>query len=496
MSSVASIVNYALRGVRRADGWLNVITGVGNRLVDTVPTEFRRLNDNVLSSLFHADATARKACEMRPQAALRRGITFTLPKDSGGAELSTKVMDEFERLDAINVTRLAATWENLYGGSAVWVGLDDGHFGHDSQLMPVDTARIQRVLFFKELDRRYIYPDYTSSYINRDPMSPSFGKPEFYIIDAGDGVQVRVHRDRLIIFPGITTTQDYRQSWNGWGVSALDIAWASLQRHAMVWGSSANAVANAQYVIYKLKGLAHMFSAKEGEQKAKSRAKAMEMAKSMINAVMIDADDDYIRENPNFGNLPEMIDRFMCDVAHSLDIPVTKLFGRSPAGENSTGEHDENNWIESCESYQTHHLRMRMHRMCEFIVAAKEGPFRGVDPGGWKVTFPPMRQLSEAEWADVRLKQAQTDEIYITAQVATANEIAQSRFRAEGYSTETTVDLEMRERLAEGDEDELVAKAEASLATHEATAENPLGVTPEDKAGGKKKPAAKKKTGD
>lgn len=459
--SVQSIVRNLLRSAaRRADGWRNVLTGIGtlsDKVEHTRPAAFRRISDTALTSLFHSDATSRKACELRPSAALRRGVTFTLPKNKGGAQLSTKMLDELERLDAINRFKHAACWENLFGGCLVWVGLDDGNYGVDSQELPVDMERVQRVLFLREIDRRYCYPEL--DLVETDPMSPNFGEPTHYTVHAGNGQLVSIHRDRLIVFPGATTSAELRQSWNGWGVSVLDVAWAALQRNGMVWGSAANAVSNSQYTVLKLAGFERMVFGKDGEEQAKKRAQAMEMAKSMINAILIGAEDEYIRENPNFGNLPEMIDRFMFDVAHALDVPVTKLFGRSPAGMNATGESDENHWHASVEEYQEHHLRMRFHRLCELIMAQSQGPFRGVDPGGWKVGFPALKQLSEVEKAEVRLKMAQGDEAYIHHGVATANEIALSRFREEGWSAETSIDRAARERLSKGDEETLQATA-------------------------------------
>jgi phage-related protein (TIGR01555 family) len=486
----------------RFDGWANVLTGLGNKLVDRTasmaPTVFRRLGDNALTTLFHGDPTARKGCEMRPKETLANGISFTLPKDKGGAELSTWVLDEHERLDSINKVVLAATWENLYGGAAIWVAVDDGHYDAFSQVRPVDMTKIERVLFIKELDRRQLWADYSAESIDSDPMSPTFGQPLLYLVDSGMGYQARVHRSRLILFPGAATTFELRQSYAGWGVSLLDIAWIALQRNAMVWGSSANAVGNAQYVVYKLKGLAHMLLAKDGEEKTKARAQAMEMAKSMINAVLIDGEDSYERENPDFGNLPEMLDRFMCEVANAFDIPVTKFFGRSPAGMNATGESDAENWNASKKQYWKHHLRLRFHRLSEFIIAQQSGKFGGVDPGGWSVSIPPFKELSELEKADVRLKTSQADAADIASGVITPIEVATSRFRPEGYSTETTIDIASREEMAALDKQRQEAEMTAAIELAKANAENPLGAPKPGDEGSTgdtgNKPAAKKES--
>jgi len=167
----------------------------------------------------------------------------------------------------------------------------------------------------------------------------------------------------------------------------------------------------------------------------------------MINAVLIDAEDDYIRENPSFGNLPTMLDQFMLDVASAADMPATVLWGRSPAGMNATGESDLELWNNSCDAFREHHLRPRLHEVVELLMLAQDGPTQGALPDGWRVVFPALRQLSDAERATVRLQTSQADASDITAGILLPQEVAVSRFKPEGYSLETQIDIETRERL-------------------------------------------------
>jgi phage-related protein (TIGR01555 family) len=304
------------------------------------------------------------------------------------------------------------------------------------------------VLWLKVVDRRWIIPDIGS--VDTDARSPTFGEPLHYTVfvqTMRGAIQLRVHRSRLIIFPGVSTTVEVRQRRNGWGISVLDPVYDALQRNVTAWQSAGAAMANSQYVVYKLAGLAKMLGMPNGEAQAKARAKAMEMAKSMISAVLIDKDDEYTRENPNFGGMPEMLEMFMYDTASALDMPVTELFGRSPAGMNATGESDENKWLGSLDDYRTHHIHPRAMTLVQYLLASKEGPTNGKVPDGWRVQFPPLKQLSDLERADVRLKTSQADAADIDSGVLLPAEVATSRFRAEGYSTETQIDLDTRERL-------------------------------------------------
>jgi len=460
-----ALVN-ALPRQRRRDGWVNLLTGLGGAMSDKVsntqPMWARTLSYQALSDMFHSDATVRKGVTKRPADSLRKGIQVSIPEEEGGHEVATKFQDAFDDLHFIEALYEACVWENLFGGSVIFMALDDGLVSFDSQELPVARTQLRKVLWLKVIDCSRVRPSSLADDIDQDPESKTFGKPLIYDVDVQqDGRIVRIHKDRLIVFPGPLTTDDERRARNGWGISMLDPAYDALQRNATAWQSAGNALANAQYVIYKLRGLAHMFSMTDGEERARARARAMELAKSMINAVLIDADDEYIRENPAFGGMPQMMDAFMLDVASAFDMPATVLWGRSPAGQNATGESDMQLWYASCSSYQEHHIRPRAQQFVEMLMDSAEGPTEGKMLEGWRVTFPPLYELSELQRSEIYSKMSHADDINIKAGVLLPQEVALSRFRPEGYSIETTIDHDLRKRLqkieVEAREEELKA---------------------------------------
>jgi hypothetical protein len=69
-----------------------------------------------------------------------------------------------------------------------------------------------------------------------------------------------------------------------------------------------------------------------------------------------------------------------------------------------------------------------------------------VEPTNWSLKFPELKQLSAVEKADIRLKTSQADASDVTAEILLPAEIAKSRYGGDGYSTETQVDLKLREQ--------------------------------------------------
>jgi hypothetical protein len=73
-----------------------------------------------------------------------------------------------------------------------------------------------------------------------------------------------------------------------------------------------------------------------------------------------------------------------------------------------------------------------------------------------------MYAATPAEEADIKLKTAQTDQIYIDKGVVTPEETGTSRFTAEGYSTETTIETEVRDLAATAADDTSTDAPEAA----------------------------------
>lgn len=470
-----SIFESALRGFikqlptsvqTRIDGWQNTLTSLGtvsDKTIHTAPTVFYPLNDQALSAMFHSDATVRKAMTKRVRAALRSGFQVSVPDDDGGAEVGTEIQEAADVLGVVNAFVEAVTWSQLFGGCVIYIGADDGYKGADSQERELKSESLKKLLWLKVIDRRYVQRPTTLEGFDMDATSPHFGEPLYYEVNApvaGGVLRVKIHRSRLIVFKGPMTSVDEREKRQGWGISALDPVYDALQRSVNAWASAGNAVANAQYTVYALKGLSQMLGTQGGEDKMKARSKAMEMAKSMINAILIDADDKYTREKIDFGNLPEMLDRFMVDVASAADIPVAELFETSKGGLSDTGEGSRERWEASVTELREHELRAPLQHIVELIMASKEGPTKGKVLEGWRVKFHPLEMLGALEEADRYLKVATADGVYLTNQVVLPNEIATSRFRAEGYSTDTTIDLEARELMAQAEVDARAAGLE------------------------------------
>ena len=92
-----------------------------------------------------------------------------------------------------------------------------------------------------------------------------------------------------------------------------------------------------------------------------------------------------------------MYDCIMMDVSGAARTPVTKLFGRSPAGLNSTGEADMRNYYDYIDGLRENDFRPTIERLLPVMALSAWGKI----PDDLDVSFPPMQTPDAKETAEI-----------------------------------------------------------------------------------------------
>jgi len=187
-----------------------------------------------------------------------------------------------------------------------------------------------------------------------------------------------------------------------------------------------------------------------------ARFAMMDQARSQLRALVLDAErEEFTRLNVQWSGLDKIMELFMIRLAAAARMPATILLGQSPAGMDATGESDLTWWYNTVDFWREQELQPRLRRLVTLIASAQDGPTGGMVPDSWEITFPALWTPSDSEAAEIRFKQAQTDRIYEEMGAVTASEIATSRFTADGWSPETSIDLEARREVLDDELDQL-----------------------------------------
>lgn len=451
----------------REDGWMNAIKGFGDDSYD------KRVAAEVILQLFpqetalevwRGDAFAARIVEKPVKEMLRRGFRVMI---SGDKEATEATRSRLEELRIRKKLRRALEYERALGGGALLLGVDDGR----SFTRPLDEERIRKFSYVSPLTPEELMPVRYYS----DPMHEKFGEPEIFELRrasarardrAVSADKVQIHESRLIIFPGLRLTKDQKSAHPGWGDSIFCRVWESLRDFVESHHSAAVLLGDFAQAVYKIKGLAELL-ANDDDETVRTRAKMVDYMRSVARAILVDSEEDFERKPTPVDGMPDLLDRLAQQLAAAVDMPVTLLLGRSPAGLNATGESNIRNWYDHVAGEQEDKLRDPLERLIRLLFLAPDGPTDGKEPEDWSLVFPALWEPTETEKSEIRMNIANADKAYVDAGILMPEEIATSRFGGDEWTMDTQLDQAVRDEYEEEEaaQAQLEAKAlEAQLA--------------------------------
>ena len=303
----------------------------------------------------------------------------------------------------------AIKWSRLYGGSLVVMG-----FGDQSDMnTPLNVKEIKEngLKSLTVFSRWQITPGGTR--VN-DLSSPEFGLPEYYIING-----IIIHHSRCIRF--ISDKLPWRQEYleQFWGCSTLENVFQALLRYDTTSDSAADLVFIATQRYFAIEG--YRDAVASGKQ-ARMVASFQELANAAsYNRIMLfDKKDEFGKYEYHFEGLPKIMELQMLDVCGAAETPVTKIFGREPAGLSSTGDGEIRNYYDDIRTKQENKLRYPLQKLDAALVPSAIGNI----PPDWDFDFPSLWQLTDEENAKKVLAEAQADTLYVTMGALTEIDIS------------------------------------------------------------------------
>jgi phage-related protein (TIGR01555 family) len=372
-------MNLDNRRRKKNDSWLNAVAGLGGSQDKRKETSFgayTRLTEEELANLYVGDGYGSRIVDIVADDMTREWIEL----DNDENEIIT---NKLTQLHAEAVFNEALTWQRLFGGSLIIMGAMDSRELDE----PLNPKAVKDIEWLKVVDKTQV--KIGLSEFEEDPQKPDFGQVRTYSVQFafGRSQTVNVHRSRVIPFYGkavpnriIEGDQDFKY----WGSSALQAPWNQLQDYGGVTSSIANLMYELIISVFKFDDLANMIA--DGNEKLLlNRMEIINITKSMINAVMLDSNgEDFDRNTASIAGVPDVIDRYMMNLSGVTGIPVTRLFGRSPAGQNATGEADMRNYYDMVRSKQKIELSAPLQKLVDLIAVIEKVP------GEHPITFNPL----------------------------------------------------------------------------------------------------------
>jgi len=409
------------------DGWNNLLAGLGGAMdksTKTVKGDFFIIDDDTLASIYMSEGLGRRIVDIVADDETREWISLGKKGDKKNVDV---INDELVRLSAEATYNEALKWQRLFGGSLIFVGAMDGRVPSE----PLRENQIKNIEFLKVIDRTDV--DIAGSKYDVNPNSPTFGKILQYKVHMHVGssyIEMLLHHTRVITFHGDPIPTPSRlgveQGVKYFGMSCLQSIYEDIRDLGGVTQTTVNILYEFIISRIRIKDLKKILSMEGGEAAIGKRLQVMNTTKSVINAMVMDSEDDMGRDYSTVAGLPELIDRFMLKLSGSTGIPVTRLYGRSPAGLNATGESDLTNYYDLVEATQRNRLMPAIRRLVNLICAWKK---IGTVP---EITFNSLYQMSEEEKAKIDYTEAQTKQIYVNMGALDPDEVRHDTLGLEG----------------------------------------------------------------
>ena len=442
-------------GIYGGDSLQNLIAAIGTRRDKrshsfyNFPLTLTRVE---IENMFRSSWLAKRIVRTPADDMLRAWVDRTWDGSDEPGDTSAKAIAVAEK--SFNVrgkVNEALVWGDLYGGAGIVFDIR----GQDDWSKPLDVAKIQKgqLRSLHVLDRWRLA---ATGEIDYDRRSPNYGQPKFYTISDTGTPQYSVHWTRVVKFQGEPLPWFLWIQNAYWQDSVLQHIAEVIRDYDATMIATAALVYEASVDIITSPGLATALAA-GGAAAAKviDRYAAAGQLKSINHMLLLDggpagAQEKYAHETwqqktTQFSGLKDVIEKFMINVCGAADIPMTRLFGQSPAGLTATGESDIRNYYDRLASNQERQLRPALERIDEVLFRSTLGKM----PENYELSFRPLWQMTDKEQAEVEKLRAERDQIYLLQGVVQEHTVAGRLLDVGTYGGSLTKkDVQLVERMA------------------------------------------------
>lgn len=392
------------KAVTSRDAFQNVLARIGldmpNLLEGTNYPMTRLSRDfNLMNSLYRSHWIIRRIVDTIPEDMCKNWIKINSQIDPQALK---KYAAEERRIKLIPRILQGLRWGRLYGG-AIGVMLIKGQGDDLSKPLDMDVLMPGDFKGIMILDRwNGCYP---SLELETDISDPEFDMPKYYnVSDPETQINVQIHHSRIVRFEGLELPYWEKLSEQYWGASIIEVVFDEVKKRDNVSWNIAQLTFQANIKAMKMNDLGQLLATGdiESQKELYNVMSSQNMLMSNAGLMIMDKEDDMVNFQYTFGGIAEMYQQYIMDVSGAAEIPVTKLFGRSPAGLNATGESDMQNYDNKIEKEQESVLRPIIEKIMPVMAMSVWGAI----PDDLDFDFNPVRTISSDKLADLAAKKS------------------------------------------------------------------------------------------
>jgi len=394
------------------DSLFNFVAGLGTAKDKSTSSRYviNQLSVEQLSTAYRSDWVARKVVTAPAQDATREWRAWQADEDQ------ITLIEKLERdLDIQRKLFRALVKARLYGGAALIMGIDGAG-------EPDEELKLERV---KEGSLKYVHVltrhEIAIGSMITDVMSDLYGEPEYYTVSSLSLPALKIHPSRVIRLLGAEIPM--LSESDGWSDSCLQAVDDAIKNVGLCSGGIAAMVWEAKVDIIKIPNLMESMATAEYQRTLIERFTLANTAKSMVNALLLDKEEEWTRMQQSFSGMPEILQEYLHIASGAADIPATRLLGQSPKGLNATGQSDTRNYYDMVRSTQKTELTPTLSRLDEVLIRSALGDRPKEIHYEWR----PLWQMNETEKAALAYQKAQAHKIDVDNGLILEDALAQGR---------------------------------------------------------------------
>ena len=357
-------------------------------------------NYALLNSLYRENWIIQNVVEIIPSDMTSRWFTVT-------GSLTPRQTDRLNRAQRVTGLREKVNeglrWGRLYGGAAGLI-LIRGQEGVLDRPLDLETILPGTFAGLHILDRWCgVMPE---PGLVTDLTDPDFGLPEYYDIQAGEGrIAARIHHSRMIRFTGRELPCLERLAELYWGASEVESLYREVVQYDNTTANMAALTFRANVDTMEVANLEQLFSVTSGEAQRRfwATVQAQSTLKSNFGMQLVNRGDKITNTQYTFTGLSDVHESMCLSLSGASRIPMTKLFGRSPAGMNATGENDLRNYFDYIDTLRESKLAPILRRLLPILAMSELGAV----PKDLDISFPPLWTPKATEVAEIAKNKAE-----------------------------------------------------------------------------------------
>lgn len=357
-----------------------------------------RMTDNyaLLNSLYRGNWVVQNVVGLMVDDMLREWYKL----QSGASPKELDRLEQEERRTGLR-SRLneGLRWGRLYGGAAGLILID----GQEDLSKPLDLDMVYPGSFkgLYVLDRwQGITPNLGLVIVAGEE------EPESYAITDSSGSTVAsVHYSRVVRFTGRDLPRLERQAEMYWGESEVEALYRDVVAHDNVSANMAALTFQANVTTMEVKGLEQLLSLAPSDVQRRFWAvmQAQSVLRTNFATQVVEQGTKVETKQYTFTGLQEIYESMCMNLCGASHYPMTKLFGRSPGGLDSTGESDLRNYYDYVDSQREAKLRPALQKLLPVLAMSAWGYV----PDDLDITFPPLWTPTAKELADIAKTKAE-----------------------------------------------------------------------------------------